>query len=264
MLEIRSDKRTWTDTNAIFLPDAIGHFDSEKLNFHLFKATCAYLLAQNRFGTFRIDERTGAPVVCEAVGRYRDQQRALRLFEAVEQERISMRLKHEFPGLGRQLEQLNTMTGRNKSFSPYLQVIDTVRRLDADVNDTLNAVDVLYHRKADIPQPTCFQGMIDLEAVRLTARSRVDNEKKKFRNDLSVLAQNLKSETPYQRQPDIDETSRFRMEPEPTADSQSHASDDLVLTVDGQPVKTPQDMVQTTSEHYSGLRKNSRAISGTS
>jgi len=243
-LEIHSDTRAWTDTDAIYLPDAVNNFDSEKLNFYLLKVSAAFLLAQNRYGTFRVDERTGTPVICDAFNRYRDQARALGIFEMVERERITYRLKHEFPGLGRQLDQLNALTGEVRNFASYSEALSAVQRIDADVADSLDATDILYLQKADIPQRACFQGAIDIEAVRLTARARVERERKKFRSDLSVLVDGLKSEAQDAEESDSEEAPRFNVES--AADSEATESHELVVTIDGQPVTPPQDMVQTT------------------
>ncbi len=181
-LKLLRDHHHWTDTEAIFLPDAVNEFNAKPANFQLMKAMGAYLTMQNRYGTFRIDQTSGVPIVCETLKKYVDQDQALRLFAALEEIRILHRLKTDMPGLARQLLQLGAADGCSGELSGDSPHIQALFRSGADVMTTLDAVDQLYPLDLDIEVPSFFRGKIDLEAVRLTAAARVQEEKKKFRS----------------------------------------------------------------------------------
>ena len=242
-LEIRADNEAWTDTETLFLPELVNQFDSERLNFQLYKATGAFLLAQTLFGTFRVDVHTGIPVVCTAITKFQDQARALRLFEAVEEIRLLNRMKGELPGLVRQMNELKTLSETLPDIDGIDSLLEQVQKPDSDVLDSLAVTQQLYNQKLTLSGPVCYQGMIDLERVRQVAKQRVEIEKEKFRTDLAMLAEGIVNEFETEDEQVEDQVNRVSITTQP--DSDETGEWELTLTIDGQPIVPPDDVVQT-------------------
>ena len=242
-LEIRADNEAWTDTETLFLPELVNQFDSERLNFQLYKATGAFLLAQTLFGTFRVDVHTGIPVVCTAITKFQDQARALRLFEAVEEIRLLNRMKGELPGLVRQMNELKNLSGTLPDIDGIDSLLEQVRKPDSDVLDSLAVTQQLYYQNFRLSSPVCYQGMIDLERVRQVAKQRVEIEKEKFRTDLAILAEGIVNEFETEDEQVEDQANRVNITTQP--DSDDTGEWELTLTIDGQPVVPPDDVIQT-------------------
>ena len=241
-LEIRADNEAWTDTETLFLPELVNQFDSERLNFQLYKATGAFLLAQTLFGTFRVDVQTGIPIVCTAITKFQDQARALRLFEAVEEIRLLNRMKGELPGLVRQMNELKTLSETLPDIDGIDSLLEQVQKPDSDVLDSLAVTQQLYHQNFRLSDPVCYQGMIDLERVRQVAKQRVEIEKEKFRTDLATLAEGIVSESETEDEQVEDQVNRVSITTQPDSDETDEW--EMTLTIDGQPVVPPDDVIQ--------------------
>ena len=242
-LEIRADSEAWTDTETLFLPELVNQFDSERLNFQLYKATGAFLLAQTLFGTFRVDIHTGIPIVCTAITKFQDQARALRLFEAVEEIRLLNRMKGELPGLVRQMNELKTLSETLPDIDGIDSLLEQVRKPDSDVLDSLAVTQQLYNQNFRLSNPVCYQGMIDLERVRQVAKQRVEIEKEKFRTDLATLTEGIVRE--FETDDELVENQFNRVSITTQPDSDEAGEWEMTLTIDGQPVVPPNDVIQT-------------------
>ncbi len=242
-LSIEADESAWTDTESIYLPHAVRDFDSDRENFQLYKATVGYLLAQTRYGTFRVDKATGVPFVCTEIAKFKDPLKALKIFEAVEEVRLIARLEEELPGLARQMRALKHATFKETmriDKEPELVELQTAGK---SVLDSLSLVRSLYATNFNPPEPACYQGRIDLDKVRLITRERVASEREKFRADLALLADSAfdfaKSEGEH--------ISRESAKVSVTQNSEDEASGegDLTFSIQGQPVAPPAEILQT-------------------
>ena len=238
-LEIQSDAQAWTDTETIYLPTSFKWFDSEQLNFQLYKATGTFLLAQTRYGTFRVDPNTGVPFVCVAIAQYRDPTRALRIFESVEHMRLLSLMQAELPGLVRQMGELSASADSSLEIDGLSELLEPIRRPDSDVMDSIRILNELYHRNINVPASACYQGIVDLEKIRHVTRKRVDREKEKFRSDLTMLAESLAG-------PDENnEGEQGKVNVTFAVDEDDAGESEMMLMLDGQPVVLPEDMAQT-------------------
>lgn len=242
-LEMDEDKKAWTDTETMYLPHSVRQFESSRRNFELYKAMVGFMLAQSRFGTFRVDQATGVPIVCTKIANYRDPARALRIFEAVEEHRLLARLETELPGLARQMRMLKQDSSSGQQLTSEFPEFERVQDSDATVNDSLTLVKQLYDKKVNFPEPACYQGVIDLEQVRLVTRQRVEMEREKFRTDLALLAEGVLDES----EPDRDGLKReaYQVSYSQEMESDRHGDGELTVTIEGQPVAPPEDMIQT-------------------
>ena len=238
-LDIQSDAQAWTDTETIYLPTSFKWFDSEQLNFQLYKATGTFLLAQTRYGTFRVDPNTGVPFVCVAIAQYRDPTRALRIFESVEHMRLLSLMQAELPGLVRQMGELSASADSSLEIDGLSELLEPIRRPDSDVMDSIRILNELYHRNINVPASACYQGIVDLEKIRHVTRKRVDREKEKFRSDLTMLAESLAG-------PDENnEGEQGKVNVTLAVDEYDAGESEMMLMLDGQPVVLPEDMAQT-------------------
>ena len=242
-LDINVDNRTWTDSETIFLPQDIGLFDSKKLNFLLYKVTGAFLLAQIRYGTFRADINTGIPLVCSAIAKYRDQAKALQIFETIEEVRLTAQLKRELPGLVRQMNELRATSGDERVSENLGKLLDQVRKDNADVLDSLQVLEEVYRSNIAVPDPACYQSVYDLERVRLVTRQRIEREKDKFRTDLALIAESVEGQKPEADDEANPNDRKVSMTTSP--DLNELGEWEMTLTIDGQPVTPPDDMIQT-------------------
>ena len=241
VLNLKSDDGAWTDTETLYLPHATSEFDTEELNFRLVKTMGAYLWAQMRYGTFRVDRHTGIPIVCKAIGEFRDQQRALKIFEAVEEARLVACMEAELPGLVRQMNNFRSKSASESGNQDWEKLLAPVMKPDASVVDTLEAVEKIYRKNIKIPKPICYQGKFDLERVRLITQNRVENEKNEFRSQIALLAEG-KLES---GQSDEQERPSVQIQVNQMNESNREGEWQLELTVDGEPVEPPSDLVRT-------------------
>ena len=242
-LSIDEDEAAWTDTETIYLPHFVRQFESGHQNFQVYKATVGYLLAQTRYGTFRVDRTSGVPILCAEIAKFREPARALRIFGAVEELRLLARLQSELPGLARQMREFKKALSRAGTLDSDSAALEKIQRSDAEVEDSLALVRKLYEDGVDVPEPTCYQGIIDLEKVRLVTKQRVEAEREKFRADLALLAEGITGED-ESNDAGMDR-EQFEVSMSPSADDDNPGAGDLTFTIDGKPVVPPDDVVQT-------------------
>ncbi len=243
-LEFCVDSVACTDTEVIYLPKFVTEFDLKSLNFQLYKAMSAFLLAQTRYGTFRVDRKTGIPIVCSDLKQYRNQARALRLFEAVEEVRLLARIKEDYPGLGRQLNDLREKSEIGNPLNQFDSLLETLRDASAIVQDSLQVVRQLYFKRIDVHRRYCYQGVVDLEKVRLITKQRVEEERDKFRTELAILAESVLSDEPVNVHDGLLEELR-EVSLSEKFDPNENKDWDLTIMIDGKPVAMSEDMVQT-------------------
>lgn len=241
-LAIEEDDAAWTDTETIFLPHSVRKFDSDRRNFEVYKATVGYLLAQTRYGTFRVDLASGVPIVCTEIAKFRDPVKALRIFEIVEEKRIAARLAREFPGLARQMDDLKEADSSKPQFAIDCDMLKKIQSDRANVLDSLSVVRDLYRKEIEVPEAACYQGIIDLERVRLVTKQRVESERNKFRTSLAKLTEGAISDDEH----DKEGIQQESIEVSYASDSEDFCSGDgeLSFTIGGEPVVAPEEVIQ--------------------
>lgn len=241
-LALKADEQAWTDTETLYLPETTCSFDSVQMNFQLLKSMTAYLWAQTRFGTFRIDRKTGVPIICAEIAKHADAQRALEIFGAVEEVRVMARMKRELPGLVRQMNEWTAPSRSNPEFELFDEIVAPLAHPQSDVQDSLAAVAEIIRRKANCPEASLFRGTVDLERVRVAARGRVEKEKQLFQSMLATMAENLGK--PAAEDSDPAETAASIDVHAETGDLDDWS---LELTIDGEPVEPPSELMEAAS-----------------
>ena len=243
-LEFCVDSEACTDTEVIYLPKFVTEFDSKPMNFQLYKATSAFLLAQTRYGTFRVNSKTGIPIICSEIQKFQDQARALRLFEAVEDVRLLARIESDYPGLGRQLNELRSRSDSKSPLRRFEFLLDLVRDANSTVQQSLHVVRTLYLKNVDVQNPFCYQGIVDLEKVRLITKQRVERERDKFRSELATLSEAAFSEEEVDVHGDEQEERR-EISLNEGFEREENNDWEMTVMIDGKPVSLSEEMVQT-------------------
>lgn len=240
-LGLKTDNRPWTDTEILYFPDAVCEFDSREKNFQLVKAMGVYLWAQIRYGTFRVDQQTQVPIVCNEIGEYPDQQRALRIFEAVEEVRLLARIEEELPGLVRQMKEIRNSGGIQSVSEQWGEFVEAVKLPTAQVMDSLQVVKQIYGKNLEIPEPAKYQDRLALECVRIVAQNRVDREKEKFQTELAMLFEGVETEENGTDENDDTPVPNINVNISSPATDPSGAWE-LQFTVDSEPVEPPAEL----------------------
>ncbi len=233
-LKLIAGDRVFTDSERIFLPACLASLGSPGRNFSLYKAMASFLWAQTRYGTFRrgAEEPTALSARCDA---YPQPERAQRLFEALEAIRLTACIERDLSGLYREMMSLQRELGQIVHPSSWSGALHRLRRRNATVRDSFEFLSELYSATDQIPQPYCFQGRMQLEAVESAMQERQLREKEKFRVALKRLVDG-QPDTPV----GVAQRSRLEMDQRPLEVLNEQGS--KVLTVDGQPLIPPADM----------------------
>ncbi len=243
-LGIQEAEQPWTDTETLYLPPLIGNFDSHQQNFELYKAMVGYQWAQIRYGTFRMDGRSGIPIVCLELANYKDSNKALEIFSWVEEQRLVHRLAAELPGLARQLKAMKRNSVSQLNLSNSASELKKIQLPGAGVKDSLAAVKVLYDRSFEVPAVEVYQGAIELEQVRLVTKRRVETEREKFRMNLALLAETASESEELEDESSHQVALKVTFAQDSTVEQLSDG--DLSFTIDGKPLMPPEDVIQTT------------------
>ncbi len=241
-LDVKKDQIPWTDTETLFLPSVVGDLESVELNFQLLKAMTTYLWAQTRFGTFRINPKTGIPFLCSAFSSHRNPAKAQKAFEAVEEVRLLSCIQRELPGIARTMRQMHSKALSDIECKQWEDLVSRLRDADADVHDSLAVAARVLQSKSKVPGAAQFRASIDLDRVRLTAARRVEREKEKFQNMLSKLVENMGSAEESVRRQNM-QPSLLRIDM-PKAEN-GLTADSMTVEIDGELITPQPDLIAT-------------------
>lgn len=176
-LKLAAGAAAYTDTETLYLPARVARLPDRAANFRLYKAIAAHLWAQVWFGTFRAD--AGALAVL-------DSPRALRVFLALETERLDACLARELPGLARELAELQASIGAITYPSAWTAALEQLRDHRATVRDSVAWTVRL--RDVEPPAARCYQGALFPQRVAQVTQARLAREKRALREALAQVA----------------------------------------------------------------------------
>jgi nitric oxide reductase NorD protein len=233
-LRLDSAEEVYTDTETLFLPPVCCRFEGREDNFRLLKATATYLWAQTRFGTWR-------PQVIEALAALQEEPRALGLFQRLEAVRLDACIARELPGVHRDLGRLRRLSGQTLCPAPWEALCAPLARPGARTQDSLALTGELVQRRAQVPEPLCYQGGLFPDRVEPVLRARLEDEKVGLRSLLVRFRQELEAERPSApEQPATADPSPFT-----THAARDPKEDDgltLELLFQGRPVAPPDEV----------------------
>ncbi|MEZ5452359.1 MAG: hypothetical protein R3E93_06000 [Thiothrix sp.] len=175
-LKLAQGEQVYTDSETLFLPNISARMEKAKDNFLLCKAQVAFMWAQTRFGSFRVDFAT-------AFAAYPDPEQALAAFHALDTIRLEACLERELPGLWRDMLRLEGLNSPPSHITPHPNLPPQggkVRRgfskllaPGATVNDVLALVPEVLGMA--FLQPV-YQPCLDPAAVTACMQARMERE----------------------------------------------------------------------------------------
>jgi nitric oxide reductase NorD protein len=175
-LDIRVDEkdRAWTDTNVLYLPYELAALPDAASNRKLYKVMATLLWAQTRYGTFYTDtvDEQGEAITQNALLRYGNDERALRLLAALEAVRLEGKLLKDLPGLVTEIAEL-----RGPWPAALEPALPRLSQPEATLADTLEVLDAFLRTDVDIP-PMVHATTIDPERTmrNIRAEKRTDGK----------------------------------------------------------------------------------------
>ena len=220
----------YTDTEHLFLPERLARFGARASNLKLYKAMAIHQWAQGWFGTFRAVSGS-APPLTQALAHFPDPERALHIFHRLEAVRLDACIRREFPGLGREFEELRQEAG--DILPPaWLEACTALTEAGASVSDTIAVLERLYH--SDLLAPLCYQGQLFPERVEQTMAARQAREKKEFQAALARLVKEQRDVDPETAEEN--ETEEATIRARRTAPGQQIEKSSFELEVNGRTV----------------------------
>lgn len=194
-LKIAQGEGIWSDSETLYLPRVLTILPNRAANETLYRAAAVYLWAQIRFGTF-LPPLFAEPRVDEGL---------LALFDSMERLRLEGVIGRELPGLYRAMTGLRQQLGEDVLPSAWQPLAQQLQRPGTTVEQVL----ALSHQWLGGLQPlptVCYQGVLQLERVRLVRQQRIERERACFRVELQQhLAHAPPQQPPPQRDPSTTE-----------------------------------------------------------
>ena len=179
-LKLEGSELTYTDTETLFLPALLSHFETREQNFSLYKVTVAHLWAQTRFGTWRMS-------LSKTIQHFPQPDRACQLFHNLERLRLEACIARELPGLFRELNHVVKAFGETRVPPGWQPIADQLANPTATVQESYDLLAKIYSTHS--PNSLCYQGILMPDCVEEVMALRVAREKEAFRVALVQLAQ---------------------------------------------------------------------------
>jgi nitric oxide reductase NorD protein len=239
-LKVESGEHVFTDSESLFLPNAISRFKQRDKNFQLYKAMAVHQWAQTWYGTWRVD-------ISEALSRYPDYQLALNCLHALETLRLDARVSQMLPGVFRQFQEFRQATDASMD-EAWQQAARRLACTDATVQDSLSLIEPTMD--SALPVAPLYQGVLRPDEVSKVRKARMEADKQAFRIGLLKIQNDLKLRQAEQHEDETqqentaaesgDEKPAFglrKVEAEETADGFA-----FQIELDGRPLPVPDNV----------------------
>lgn len=187
-LRLEQSDELFTDTESINLPEDISTFKSREENFALYKSIAVHQWAQTWYGTWRAD-------IEQVVANFSDKQKAVELFHKLETVRLDANIKRELPGIGRTLEQFNSLLTADNLSAPWQSAIETLSEKHATAHDTARLLYELYDHDF-VPEDTLYQGTLNPALAKEKTNARVEQDKENLQTLLNQLEEETQQQNP--------------------------------------------------------------------
>jgi nitric oxide reductase NorD protein len=242
-LKVESGDQVFTDSESLFLPNAISRFKQRDKNFQLYKTMAVHQWAQNWYGTWRVDIR-------EALQPYPDLQSALKCFHALETLRLDARIRQMLPGVYRHVQEFRAATDASMD-EAWQRAAQLLGRNEATVQDSLSLIDTIIDCALPVAPP--YQGVLLPDEVSKLRKARMASDKQAFRIGLLKMRNDLKrgleeqgedetqqENTTSDGNDDKPEFSLRKVEAEETVDGFAYE-----IELDGRPLPVPDNVKST-------------------
>lgn len=231
-LKISSDEETFTNTEALFLPEVVDLFPMPKQNFTLYKLTAVHLWAQTWYGTWQHH-------ILEAFKNKYDAPRYVDIFNRLECIRLDACITRDFPGLSRELQEFQLKSSDSvKIWKAWRDRSVELQSVNATASDSLELIEKFSN--AELPPLQAYQGEMYLDRIRQTFYLRVEKEKTALQQALEKI---LEDNAGTDGDADMEALENQTLELSQNEDSDGQESDmNLKLTLDGQPMDMTDDL----------------------
>jgi len=226
-LKIETAAQAYTDSETIFLPAMLNHFPEKTDNFQLYKCMAVFLWAQNWFGSWRCD-------LSSVFEQYENTALAQQWFHRLELIRLDHKIKHELPGIHRQMQRLCELSGQARVEDIDLDGLEKKIDRHSRVEDSLQLLAAVYH--LPLPELNHYSGILDIERLEQTRQLRIQREKDLFR---TAIAHVLEEKTGKPAR-EFSETEKNSIRALAVADPDMPEGFSYRLELDGQAIEPPE------------------------
>ena len=229
-LKLETGEQAYTDTETLYLPKIMAQLHTTEDNFKLYKASVAFLWAQTRFGSFRIDLNA-------FIGDEPEKQKQCELYACFERLRLDHRLAEELPGLYREMQGLKKKLGELILPDEWQKHAEALSSPNTRAEDSLRLAQSYFTSLE--PLSCCYQGSFNPAAAAITIQARLEKEKAEFRVALRHIVNEIEEgNEPKQQAQQNSERFELNKIPDP-AEPEGFR---LEMSLDDQPVAPPDDV----------------------
>jgi nitric oxide reductase NorD protein len=178
-LRVQTDAATFTDTESLYLPDAVDLFPQPEQNFTLYKLTAVHLWAQTWYGTWRYH-------VVENLIRQFDSEAMMAVFNRLECIRLDACIERDLPGLAREFKAYGHVDEAGDAlWDSWRSRALALTRPQAGAEDSLSLIEDFLDEP--LPPLRLYQGDMFAGKVRQAMFARIEREKAAFQRALQDL-----------------------------------------------------------------------------
>ena len=230
-MRIASDPETFTDTESLYLPDAVNLFPMPEQNFTLYKLTATHLWAQTWYGTWRYQ-------IVERLLRHYDNETTLPIFNRLESIRLEACIARDLPGLAREIDAFRDADPATvASWALWRERAAELLEKKATADDSLRLLPEFEGLALPPLQP--FHGEMYANKVREALFARIEREKAAFQRALNEL----NTSEDGQSNSEGDDSQKQMVDVEMIEDDNGDGSDvNFQISIDGEIVNLPEHL----------------------
>ncbi|QQZ30986.1 nitric oxide reductase activation protein [Thiothrix subterranea] len=243
-LKLAQGDTVYTDSETLYLPNITAKLVKSKDNFLLCKAQVAFMWAQTRFGSFRVDFAT-------VLADYPDREQALAAFHALDTLRLEAYMERELPGLWRDMQRIERLRldemreEEGVCNTPLHGMWETCRGVLHTPSSTIEDVLALVPQVLGLPIPQpVYQTRLNPEAVTACMLARMEREKILLRVKLAELVKEHKEETPPDLPLSGEEEEKKEVASPEFEMREVQEGQGMELVLDDKPIAPPEDVKQ--------------------
>ncbi|MEQ8234104.1 MAG: nitric oxide reductase activation protein, partial [Gammaproteobacteria bacterium] len=229
-LRVAVDQSTFTDTESLYLPDAVNLFPEPEQNFTLYKLTAVHLWAQTWYGTWRYQ-------VVERLLREFDADGPVAVFNRLECIRLEACIARDFPGLAREFNVYGHVDAAGDAlWDDWRQRAATLTAAQASALDSLDLVDAFL--ELPLPPLRPYEGDMFAGRVRQALFARIEREK----SALQRAMQELREQNEHGEAGGDDAQKQLVEVQTQDEDGSGGADVNFQVTIDGEVTPVPENM----------------------
>ena len=237
-LKLAQGDSVYTDSETLYLPNITAQLIKSKDNFLLCKAQVAFMWAQTRFGSFRVD-------FASAFAAYPDPAQALAAFHALDTLRLEAHMERELPGLWRDMQRIERLREEEEGVcnTPLQGIWAVCRGVLHTPSSTIDDVLALVPQVLGLPIPQpVYQTQLNPAAVTACMLARMEREKILLRVKLAELMKEMGFDSA--QPPEAAQEEKKEVEPPEFELREMQEGQGMELVLDDKPIAPPEDVKQ--------------------